>query len=627
MRFSIILVPVLAFLLLTGFLAIGGWNTYQGLNTIQVAMGKGRRSSLELHEATASLRESVSARQIYLDSLTRPIPLPSPPPFQLEIHAYLTTLERLLGRTESVIELQSLRNRFAESLADLEAAIEEDLEGDEAFQQQFDRLRQSLRTLATQASERLAVGTQDEGGSILDEGLGSFDQLGGALLTDTLVSCQLGLMEHYFLFQRHRAAETPEFSLPGDSQEEPGRNLEKSFRILFSLPDLKTLEQELSVPREQRLEELYQGYRDLLSEARLAHQASEAARREFSEVSKQFLASIEAAETEIERVLRRIETDVGSIRQELTSRVLIFLFLGGLLSLSAALYTYRSISIPLRRVIQSIGEFARGKLRRAVPSSDRRDEIGDLYRSLRTMVERVQHREDILLGLSVQHSEAVQSNRQSILEILVQSDRIRETARDVAERAVEGVHAGELSQASAESTLEALMGLTQGITTISETVSRLTDSLASIENVLESVNELSEQAKFLSLNAAIEAARAGEQGKGFAVVASEVRSLASQSQEATNEVRTIVSALRDSLSQTLNACEAGILEAAKGESIMEDAKEAGVSLVESVARSDGASREILSLVEVQCEALTRLAEEFSVLEHAMTRAVESTRDQ
>ena len=73
---------------------------------------------------------------------------------------------------------------------------------------------------------------------------------------------------------------------------------------------------------------------------------------------------------------------------------------------------------------------------------------------------------------------------------------------------------------------------------IDRTAQALADAAGRIGVVVELISNIAGQTNLLALNATIEAARAGEAGKGFAVVASEVKSLATQTGKATDEIAT-----------------------------------------------------------------------------------------
>src|SRR3954466_967129 len=81
----------------------------------------------------------------------------------------------------------------------------------------------------------------------------------------------------------------------------------------------------------------------------------------------------------------------------------------------------------------------------------------------------------------------------------------------------------------------------------------LSAHVEAIESILGLIREIAGQTNLLALNATIEAARAGDAGRGFAVVAQEVKSLASQTARATDDIATKISAIQSATKQTLDA--------------------------------------------------------------------------
>jgi methyl-accepting chemotaxis protein len=135
-------------------------------------------------------------------------------------------------------------------------------------------------------------------------------------------------------------------------------------------------------------------------------------------------------------------------------------------------------------------------------------------------------------------------------EIAQSASVTNQLANDVA------THVGE-AVTGLQSTKDATDVLAKNIDAIKHRTHATADQVNSINNLLATITSLSEQTNLLSLNAAIEAARAGEHGRGFAVVADEVRTLATTSNKATQEIADILSTLKDSSQQTLNAVDAG----------------------------------------------------------------------
>ena len=140
----------------------------------------------------------------------------------------------------------------------------------------------------------------------------------------------------------------------------------------------------------------------------------------------------------------------------------------------------------------------------------------------------------------------------------------------------------------------------------------LSSEAARIGDVVNLINEIAAQTNLLALNATIEAARAGDAGKGFAVVASEVKTLASQTAHATQQIRTQIEALQSVAAIAVSAID-GIAEkiadknssttavAAAAEQQHAATSEIARSVQSAASRVDGMSRGIATVSDVAAE--------------------------
>ncbi|MCD8571381.1 MAG: PAS domain-containing methyl-accepting chemotaxis protein [Alphaproteobacteria bacterium] len=120
-----------------------------------------------------------------------------------------------------------------------------------------------------------------------------------------------------------------------------------------------------------------------------------------------------------------------------------------------------------------------------------------------------------------------------------------------------------------------------------ELVAGLVEAAAKIGEVTNIITEIAGQTNLLALNATIEAARAGEAGKGFAVVASEVKTLASETAKATEEIEKQI----ESIQQVSHSTAAAISEITK---TISQISEISTSISGAVEEQSAATREVSS---------------------------------
>ncbi len=179
---------------------------------------------------------------------------------------------------------------------------------------------------------------------------------------------------------------------------------------------------------------------------------------------------------------------------------------------------------------------------------------------------------------------------------------IDEVSRNVKLTSGEVVELEQLSVQSMESASESSSLMDELITQlddVSNSLGQLNKETASIDTVVNVIEGIAEQTNLLALNAAIEAARAGEQGRGFAVVADEVRTLASRTQESTEEIQSVIEQLQKTARTITVVMDQGQVKAKESVSKAAETGESLLNITEGVETIMQMNMHIASATEQQ----------------------------
>ncbi len=180
-------------------------------------------------------------------------------------------------------------------------------------------------------------------------------------------------------------------------------------------------------------------------------------------------------------------------------------------------------------------------------------------------------------------------------------------SQEVAQLASEAHDVAEGGRKAVADAVNRMDAIASAVADSASRVSELSEASDRIQDILGSIEAIAAQTNLLALNATIEAARAGEAGKGFAVVASEVKSLASQTAKATEDIRTRLAHLRDEMGAIVGSMHEGTRAVTAGQAQMRDVSDRINDVTRRVDTTTERMAEIAAILHQQTAAAQEVA--------------------
>jgi methyl-accepting chemotaxis protein len=297
----------------------------------------------------------------------------------------------------------------------------------------------------------------------------------------------------------------------------------------------------------------------------------------------------------------------------------------------------------LRRLAASADRIAAGDLTLDVLPASHKDQLGHSFstmaKNLRELNLEIREVVNVLASStgeimttvselassSAQTASSISETNATVQEVRQTTDLASQKSRQVYESSHKSVQVAKSGKESVDDAIGGMRGIDERMGFIAERIVNLSEQSQAIGDIIATVNDLAEQSNLLAVNAAIEAAKAGEHGKGFAVVAQEVKNLATQSKQATAQVRSILGVIQKATTAAVLATEQGSKAVEAGVRQSSQAGEAIRLLAASIEESSNATLQIVTSTQEQAIGMDQIAIAVQSINQASGQNLEGSR--